>query len=136
LTELRAGAAVDPSRPCLADTIGELEAIYALADLVFVGGSLVPHGGQNMLEPAALERAVFYGPYVQNFNSEAGLLERAGAAERIAGVPELGSTLGRLLGDQKLCAAMGRAGRAAVEAQRGATILTLAALRERALADA
>jgi 3-deoxy-D-manno-octulosonic-acid transferase len=135
LTELRAGAAVDPSRPCLADTIGELEAIYALADLVFVGGSLIPHGGQNMLEPAALERAVFYGPNVQNFTSEAALLERAGAALRIAGVTELGPTLARLLADPAGCAAMGRAGRAAVEAQRGATLLTLAALRERALTN-
>jgi 3-deoxy-D-manno-octulosonic-acid transferase len=133
LTELRAGAAVDTSRPCLADTIGELEKIYALADLVFVGGSLIPHGGQNMLEPAALERPVFYGPYVQNFTSEAALLERAGAAQRIAGVHELGPTLARLLADPERCAAMGRAGRAAVEAQRGATRLTLAALRERAL---
>jgi len=134
LTELRSGVAPDPTRPCLADTIGELEAIYSLADLVFVGGSLIPHGGQNMLEPAALERAVFYGPYVQNFTSEAALLERAGAACRIGGLAELGTTLANLLADPTARATMGQAGRAAVEAQRGATLLTLAALRERALA--
>ncbi len=133
LTELRGGEAPDPGRPCLADTIGELEAIYSLADLVFVGGSLIPHGGQNMLEPAAQERAVVYGPHVQNFASESQLLERAGAAVRTSGKEELGPTLARLLADPERRGAMGRAGRAAVEAQRGATLLTLAALRERVL---
>ncbi|MBL8857493.1 MAG: 3-deoxy-D-manno-octulosonic acid transferase [Planctomycetes bacterium] len=133
LTELRNGEHVDPRRPCLADTIGELEAIYRLADLVFVGGSLIPHGGQNMLEPAALERAVIYGPYVQNFTSEAALLERSAAALRIDGPAQLGPTLAALLADPARRERMGRAGRAAVEAQRGATELTLAALTERVL---
>jgi 3-deoxy-D-manno-octulosonic-acid transferase len=115
------------------DTIGELERIYALSDIVFVGGSLVPHGGQNMLEPAAQERAVVYGPHVRNFTAEAALLERADAAVRIASREELGATLRALLDDADRRARMGRAGRAAVESQRGATRLTLAALSERAL---
>ena len=133
LTELRRGETPDPSRPCIADTIGELEPIYGLADLVYVGGSLIPHGGQNMLEPAAQERAVIYGPHVHNFTAEAALLERAGAALRIASVEELGPALSTLLADGERRARMGSAGRAAVEAQRGATRLTLDALSARAL---
>ena len=81
LTALRGGAeSPDPARPAIVDTIGELENVYVLADLVYVGGSLVPHGGQNMLEPAAQGRAVVFGPNVDNFREEAGLLERAGAS--------------------------------------------------------
>jgi len=70
---------------------------------------------------------------VQNFTSEAGLLERAGAALRIGGPEELGPTLATLLADPARRERMGRAGRAAVEAQRGATRLTLVALTERVL---
>jgi len=133
LTRLRAGEKPDPDRPCVADTIGELERIYALADLVFVGGSLIPHGGQNMLEPAAQERAVVYGPHVRNFTAEAALLERAGAALRLDVREELPGALRALLDDEDRRAHMGARGRAAVEAQRGATRLTLEALVARAL---
>jgi 3-deoxy-D-manno-octulosonic-acid transferase len=136
LTKLRGGEEPDRSRPCVADTIGELERIYGLSDIVFVGGSLVPHGGQNMLEPAAQERAVVYGPHVRNFTAEAALLERAGAAWRISAREELAGALRTLLDDAPRRSRMGRAGRAAVEAQRGATRLTLAALVERALPPA
>ena len=132
LTELRARAAgADPDRPLLVDTIGELESIYALADLVFVGGSLIPHGGQNMLEPAALGCAVIYGPHVANFRQEAGLLERAGAARRVADAAELGRALAELLADAEERRRMGSAGAAAARAQRGATALTLDALAAR-----
>jgi 3-deoxy-D-manno-octulosonic-acid transferase len=135
LSRLRAGEAPDPARPALVDTIGELEQVYALADLVFVGGSLVEHGGQNMLEPAAQEKPVLYGPHVGNFHQEAGLLERAGASVRIAGVAELGPEIERLLGDHALRGRMAQAGVAAVATQRGATELTLRALAERCFAS-
>jgi 3-deoxy-D-manno-octulosonic-acid transferase len=69
----------------LVDTIGELEHVYALSDVVFVGGSLVPHGGQNMLEPAAQGRPVVFGPHVHNFVQEVALLEKAGACVKLAG---------------------------------------------------
>lgn len=134
LTELRRGVETpDPSRPALVDTIGELEAIYALADVVFVGGSLVPHGGQNMLEPAAQRRAVIYGPHVDNFRQEAALLESAGAARRVAGRSELAQALAELSGDRAGREAMALAGAAAVQRQKGATQLTLSALADRCL---
>jgi 3-deoxy-D-manno-octulosonic-acid transferase len=131
LSELRAGAPPDPSRPALVDSIGELEAIYALADLVFVGGSLVPHGGQNVLEPAALGRPVVHGPHMANFAQEAALLERAGASLTVAGAAESGALLKELLADPARRERMGAAGRAAVAAQRGALERTLAALEAR-----
>jgi 3-deoxy-D-manno-octulosonic-acid transferase len=129
LTALRAGETPDPARPALVDTIGELEQVYALADLVFVGGSLIPHGGQNMLEPAALGRAVVYGPNLANFVQEAALLERAGASRRLAGESELGPAFRELLADPERARSMGQAGMRAVESQKGASIRTLEALR-------
>jgi 3-deoxy-D-manno-octulosonic-acid transferase len=128
LTELRAGERVDPELPLLVDTIGELERVYALADLVFVGGSLIPHGGQNMLEPAARGKAVLFGPHVENFDQEAALLLAAGAARQVADEGALERELARLLALPVERENMGRAGMAAVAAQRGASQLTLAAL--------
>jgi 3-deoxy-D-manno-octulosonic-acid transferase len=128
LTELRAGGRVEPSLPLLVDTIGELERVYALADLVFVGGSLVPHGGQNMLEPAAQGKPVLFGPHVENFDQEATLLLSAGAARTVTDAAELERELARLVADPEERARMGTAGMAAVAAQRGATELTLEAL--------
>jgi len=129
LTALRAGETPDPARPALVDTIGELEQVYALADLVFVGGSLIPHGGQNMLEPAALGRAVVYGPHLRNFLQEAALLERAGASRKLAGESELGPAFLELLSDGPRAQRMGLAGMRAVEAQKGASARTLQTLR-------
>jgi len=134
LTELRSGREQpDPDRPLLVDTIGELERVYGLADLVFVGGSLVPHGGQNMLEPAAQGRPVVYGPHVENFPQEAALLEEAGGARRVAGRADLASAVAALLADSEARERMAQAGMAAVERQKGATERTLALLRERCL---
>lgn len=131
LTKLRAGAeAPDPRRPAIVDTIGELESVYALADLVYVGGSLVAHGGQNMLEPAAQGRAVVYGPHVHNFVQEAALLESAGAALRVADAAELERTFRELLADAPRRGRMGAFGLEVVAAQKGATKLTLEALVE------
>ena len=135
LTRLRAGTELpDPRTPVLVDTIGELEAVYALADLVFVGGSLVPHGGQNVLEPAAQARPVLFGPSVENFTHEAGLLLSAGAALQVGSPQELGEALARLARDPEARARMARAGLRAVEAQKGPTRVTLEALSDLALA--
>lgn len=132
LSELRAGVeSLDTGRPLLVDTIGELERIYGLADLVYVGGSLVPHGGQNMLEPSAQGRPVVYGPHTENFTNETALLELAGASVRVADTEELASVLGRLGSDPGERERMGRAGLAAVEGQKGATEATLGALGTR-----
>jgi 3-deoxy-D-manno-octulosonic-acid transferase len=133
LSRLRAGEAPDPDVPVLVDTIGELEAIYGLADLVFVGGTLVPHGGQNVLEPAAKGRPVVHGPSVENFATEATLLASRGASREVSDAGELARVLRELSADPAARERMAVAGRRAVEEQRGATSLTADALDERCL---
>ncbi|MCP3919471.1 MAG: 3-deoxy-D-manno-octulosonic acid transferase [bacterium] len=132
LTELRAGTeSPDPERPLLADTIGEMDRLYALADLVFVGGSLVEHGGQNVLEPAAQGLPVLHGPHVWNFSQEVALLADAGGAQGVEDAADLGATFARLLEDDAAREAMAAASSSAVESQRGATRVTLEMLSER-----
>lgn len=133
LSELRAGVQADRSAVVLVDTIGELEAFYVLADLVYVGGSLVQRGGQNVLEPAALGRAVLHGPHMDNFRQECALLAAAGASRTVADGAELARALAELAADPERRAAMGAAGMAAVASQAGATQRTLALLEERCL---
>jgi len=128
LSELRAGATLDPRAPLIVDTIGELERVYALSDVVFVGGSLVPHGGQNLLEPAAQGKPVLFGPHVHNFLPEAALLLAAGAARRVEDPAGLERELVALFADPEARARMGAAGVQAVAAQRGAVHITLRAL--------
>jgi 3-deoxy-D-manno-octulosonic-acid transferase len=103
----------------LVDTVGELAALYAAVDVAFVGGSLVPVGGHNLLEPAALGVAVITGPYQSNGWEIAQLLERAGAALQVADAPELAAALKRLFADPEGRRAIGRRGREAVEVNRG-----------------
>jgi 3-deoxy-D-manno-octulosonic-acid transferase len=105
----------------LLDTIGELGGLYQVADAVFVGGSLVPVGGHNILEPAALGRVPLFGPHMQNFREIAQTFLDAGAAIRVGNAAELGHAWLDLLADDSRREAMGRAARALVERSRGAT---------------
>jgi len=81
----------------LLDTIGELGLLYKTASLVFMGGSLVPHGGQNPIEPAQLDCAILYGPYVDNFMEVYNRLNAAGGAQSVRDAADLRSTLRSLL---------------------------------------
>jgi 3-deoxy-D-manno-octulosonic-acid transferase len=113
----------------LVDTLGELDAVWGLADVAFVGGSLLPgRGGQNMMEPAAYGAAVIFGPHTENFKEAVeGLLGRGGA-RRVAGPAELAEALVADLDDPESAAARGASGRAFVLAQNGASGRTLAEL--------
>jgi 3-deoxy-D-manno-octulosonic-acid transferase len=104
----------------LVDTLGELLDFYAAADVAFVGGSLVPIGGHNLLEPAALGVPILTGPY--NFNSEeiARLLVARGAAEIVADSQALASRVAALLADPSERERIGAHGRASVDDNRGA----------------
>ena len=129
LSALRSGKEQPmPTRLVLVDTIGELERIYGLADLVFVGASLVPKGGQNVLEPAAQGRAMCFGPHVRNFRQEVAMLKDFGACRQLEDESELGPALREMLDDEALRKSMGQAGIKAVVAQRGASQKTLQAL--------
>jgi 3-deoxy-D-manno-octulosonic-acid transferase len=134
LVEGRGGSAVRRSelpRPrrsgavILLDTVGELAQIYGVADVVFVGGSLVEAGGHNMLEPAARGKPVLLGPHNENFRESAALLLGCGAAQTVRNALELGGELTALLADRALREQLGAAGRAAVASRHGAVRETL-----------
>jgi 3-deoxy-D-manno-octulosonic-acid transferase len=103
----------------LVDTVGELAALYAAADVAFVGGSLVPVGGHNLLEPAALGVPVLMGPYNANSREIARLLVQAGGALEVADAPALSGALRRLFADPAIRQRMGARGREFVDAHRG-----------------
>lgn len=107
------------------DTLGELLRFYAAADVAFVGGSLVPIGGHNVLEPAALSVPVVVGPQTFNFVEITASLIDAGAALRIADTDELGATVIELLADAPLRKRLGAAARAAFEREQGGVLRTL-----------
>jgi 3-deoxy-D-manno-octulosonic-acid transferase len=113
----------------LVDTIGELAAVWGLADVAFVGGSLDGRrGGQNMLEPAAYGAAVVFGPHVWNFRDAATRLLAVGGAIQVADAATLERAVGRLLADRVERATLGTAARGFVREQQGATERTLALL--------
>jgi 3-deoxy-D-manno-octulosonic-acid transferase len=111
----------------LVDTVGELAALYAAVDVAFVGGSLAPVGGHNLLEPAALGVPILTGPHQSNARDVAGLLLRSGGAIVVHDAGELGRELKRLFGDAQLRQEVGARGLEVVQANRGsvARLLTL-----------
>lgn len=113
----------------LVDTIGELSAIWGLADVAFVGGSLDgKRGGQNMIEPAAYGAAVLFGPHVWNFRDIANRLVQAEGAVKVADAGQLEREVRDLLVNAQRRATMGEKARAFVQSQQGATAATLDAL--------
>jgi 3-deoxy-D-manno-octulosonic-acid transferase len=127
-----AGAAVGAEDSVLlVDTVGELLTIYAAADVAFVGGSLVPIGGHNLLEPAALGLPVLTGPSDFNGGDIATLLLKVGAARRVSDAADLAQAVGTLLADGEARRAMGATGREAVASNRGSLARLLALIEER-----
>jgi 3-deoxy-D-manno-octulosonic-acid transferase len=100
----------------LADTLGELGIFYRLAPIAFVGGSLVPHGGQNLLEPAQLDCAILHGPNIFNFDAIAEAMKSARATERVFDAGSLAAAVDTLLTDKDL---RDRRAAAAVEVAAG-----------------
>jgi 3-deoxy-D-manno-octulosonic-acid transferase len=113
----------------LCDTIGELSALWGLADLAFVGGSLDgKRGGQNMIEPSAYGAAVVFGPHTWNFKQTVADLLARDAALQVQDGAALEAAVLRLLGDAALRERLGEAARRFVLSQQGATERTLDAL--------
>jgi 3-deoxy-D-manno-octulosonic-acid transferase len=116
------GDAVKPDTDIyLADTLGELEGFMAGADSVFMGGSLVPRGGHNILEPARLGRPVLFGPHMANFADEAQWLLQAKGAEQVADAQALATTWANWLTQPATASRIGTRAREAMSAQ--ATVL-------------
>lgn len=112
----------------LVDTIGELAALYALADVAFVGGSLVPRGGHNIIEPAQHGVAIVTGNHTENFRDIVSLFQSREAV-RIVGLAELPLVLMHLLDHDVERMALGRRAKETVLSQMGATSQTVEALQ-------
>lgn len=103
------------------DVMGELKYLYKLADIVFIGGSLVPHGGQNPIEPAVFAKPIIFGPHMENFKTIAGIFIDCGAALQVRDKEMLRKELDNLLGDPGRMASLGEKAEEIVRINRGAT---------------
>lgn len=131
LAPARRSEGAEPDRETnlyVADTSGELGLFYRLSSLVLVGGSLVPHGGQNPIEPAKLGAAILHGPHVHNFADIYAAIDRAGGALPVADGERLTRALADLLPDTGLQREMARAAAEAVEGLGGAVERTMRAI--------
>lgn len=119
-----------PTRVILLDTIGELASLYSLGTLIFIGGSLVPRGGHNILEPAFYGRPILFGPHMENFQEIASLFLSQGAALQVMNKEELGEKVMSLLRSPEKAATLGSAASKVMAAHRGAALKTLALIEE------
>lgn len=113
----------------LGDSMGEMAAYYTLADIAFIGGSLLPLGGQNLIEAAACGCPVVVGPHTYNFGQATTDAIAAGAAMRVPDAAGLAATIGRALGDVGELGKMRAAAAGFAAAHRGASARTLALIR-------
>jgi len=112
------------------DTIGELGRIYSIGDIVYVGGSLVPHGGHNLLEPAAHGKPILVGPHMFNFKDSYGLLHGRRACDTVYDGTDLGEKLLYLLNNDQVRNDMGREALAVIGENRGAALKSVQHLRQ------
>ena len=112
-------------RVLLGDSMGELGAYYAASDVAFIGGSLLPLGGQNLIEACAVGVPVLIGPHVFNFAQATADAVAAGAAVQVNDPPDLARVLGELFADKSRRVAMGAAASAFAARHRGATQRTV-----------
>lgn len=123
------GAAVPPDTAVvLGDSMGEMFAYYAASDVALIGGSLLPFGGQNLIEACAVGKPVILGPHTYNFAEAAELAVEAGAALRVEDAVGMAREVGRLLSDPARRDVMGCAGLAFTGRHRGATQRAMALL--------
>jgi len=102
------------------DTIGELSKVYGVADVAFVGGSLTPFGGHNLLEPASFGIPVVFGPHTFNFDAMSRSLVAYGGGKRVIGESDLLSVMRELLGQEDMRRQIGERAQAFVEGNQGA----------------
>jgi 3-deoxy-D-manno-octulosonic-acid transferase len=118
-----------PADVFLLDSVGELASAFRHASVVFVGGSLVPTGGHNILEPAAFAKPIIFGPHMHNFREIRDMFLDASAAIEVSSVDALATTVERLLTDTPFAEKLGVNARRLVEQNTGATERVLAYLQ-------
>ncbi len=124
------GGDVEGADIMILDTLGELASLYEQADYVFVGGSLADWGGHNIIEPASKGKPVVFGPYMRNFADIARLFVEADAAVQVNDAAELESVLREWLENPEIGRELARNAERVIEANRGASERTAAALKE------
>lgn len=119
-----------PGDVYLIDKIGYLNDAYSVSEIVFIGGSLVPHGGQNPIEPAVFGKPVMFGPYMFNFKAVASLLLSGGGAVQVKSGKDIYTEACRIMDDPDLKASLGRNAKKIIDENRGATIRNINAIKE------
>jgi 3-deoxy-D-manno-octulosonic-acid transferase len=130
LRSLRVSAEGPEAAVLILDTMGELSEAYGAAAFAFVGGSLIPRGGQNPLEPARWAIPVLFGPHMENFREMAERFLAEGAAVQISDGAVLEKEASSLLKNASRASALGEAARRVAESQRGAVEKSLALVAE------
>jgi 3-deoxy-D-manno-octulosonic-acid transferase len=120
-SNLKSGAETRHQPVVIIDTIGDLFTLYGAADVTFIGGSLVPHGGQNILEPAAWARAPIYGPHLENFLWAQAIMEAAGAGIMVTDAASLSAAVQRFLTHPEIGKELGRRAQTALIPHQGAS---------------
>ena len=121
---------VEPVSVVLLDTIGELGRFYSIADVVFIGGSLIPHGGHNILEPAVHGKAIVVGPHMFNFKDTYAMFSDRGACMTVLDAEELSEALLQLFSQEGKRNQMGSEALSIVRENRGAAVRTVKLLRD------
>ena len=119
-----------PGEVLVLDTLGELPALYATASIAFVGGTLVPVGGHNLIEPVHAGCPVLFGPHFENVRKVVVILEQGGAGRRVASGDELALEILDAFSDLEACRMRGEIGREHLEAHRGSVDRTKAMIKE------
>jgi len=120
----------DKQQVVILDTIGELSKLYTIADVVFIGGSLVPTGGHNVIEPASLGKPVVFGPYMYNFTESAKLLLEGKGAIQVPNGVELMDNLLKLVLNSEYAKQMGDTAKRIVHEKKGASKRNLEIISE------
>ena len=114
----------------LLDTIGELAKSYSIADIVFIGGSLVPVGGHNVLEPAVFSKPVIFGKYMNNFREVVDLLQKKKGAIQVNNVEEFIEQSLLLLNNKELCRQIGETSFKVIKENSGAVNKSMVILKK------
>jgi tetraacyldisaccharide 4'-kinase len=129
-SKLQDGETLELPGVLLLDSIGELSSLFAVADVVFMGGTLVDRGGHNILEPALFAKPVVVGPHMENFRAIAADFRAAGACVEISNAAELPDAVGKLLRSPAAAQEIGQRAYACAQAKRGAGERAAAVVRE------